>query len=67
MLAARGIDRNVVESCLLQPSRIIPARDNNFAYLKDFHTNILKVIVAEEKETLVVITVYWIAKDRMTQ
>lgn len=67
MLAARGIDKKLVESCLVQPSKKLPAREGNHVYLKDFNTNTLKVIVAEERETLMVITVYWIAKDRMTQ
>ena len=67
MLAVRGIDKKLVESCLLQPFKIVPARENNRAYLKDFNTNSLKVIVAEEQEALVVITVYWFAKNRAKQ
>jgi hypothetical protein len=67
MLTARGIDRKMVESCLVRPSKIIPAREHTLAYLKVFNANSIKVIVADEKESLVVITVYWIAKDRVNQ
>lgn len=67
MLSMRSINKEMVVSCLTQPTQVVHARENKRAYLKDFGTNYLKAIVAEEKDAFVVITLYWFAKHRMKQ
>lgn len=67
MLSVRNINKKMVESCLLQPTRVVQARENTRAYLKVFGVNNLKVIAAEEQSAIVVVTVYWFAKNRIKQ
>lgn len=65
MLAVRGITKPMVSSCLMQPTRRVAARNDKQAYLIDFGTRYLKVIVADEKHSFVVVTLYWVAKYRV--
>lgn len=67
MLSVRNISKEMVESCLLQPTRVMQARENTRAYLKAFGVNNLKVIATEEQGTVIVVTVYWFAKNRIKQ
>lgn len=67
MLLVRRINKIMVVSCLTQPTRVVQAKKDTSAYLKEFDAQCLKVIAAEEKDALVVITVYWIAKSRAKQ
>lgn len=67
VLEVRHIDRKIVTSALMQPDRTSKAREGACAYLKDFGVNSMKVIVSEEKNALVVITCYWVAKHRTKQ
>ncbi len=67
MLTARSINREMVMSCLTQPTQVVHARENKRAYLKDFDNNYLKAIVAEEKDAFIVVTAYWFAKNRIKQ
>lgn len=65
MLKFRNIERSLVNECIDKPDQILPARDGKKIYLKDFGTNYLKVIVDEEENYIVVVTLYWLAKKRI--
>ena len=65
MLSVRGINKDMVTSCLMHPTKIVDAKDGKRVYLKDFGVNYLKVIVSDEKDAFVVITLYWFAKHRV--
>ena len=67
MLSVRHIDRSKVKSALTQPSRRIKAKEGKVAYFKDFGVNYLKVVVSEENDALVVVTLYWVAKHRINR
>lgn len=40
-------------------------REDKKIYLKDFGNNYLKLIVSEEDEDRVIVTLYWLAKRRI--
>ena len=65
MLALRKIRKTFVAKCVRKPDNILPAREGKKIYLKDFGTNYLKVVVAEEENSLVIITLHWLAKKRL--
>lgn len=67
MLEVRHVDRDKVKSVLTQPSRSIKVREGKVAYFKNFGINDLKVIVSDEKDAFVVITLYWVVKHLMKQ
>lgn len=67
MLGVRGITKQMVASCLLQPTMRTEAKKDKHAFLKDFGPKYLKVIVADEKDNMVVVTLYWVAKRRVKQ
>lgn len=62
MLVFRSISKDLVDKCLKYPDKIVPAKLEKLTYLKDYGKNYLKVIVAKEKNQVIVITVYWLAK-----
>ena len=65
MLSLRRIKRDQVEKCIEGPDEILSAREGKTIYLKDFGKNFLKMIVSEEGEDIVVVTLYWLAKKRL--
>ena len=65
MLVRRNLKKVFVTSCLTKPDKKEHAKENKRAYLKDFGRNYLKVIVSEESNALVILTLYWIAKDHI--
>ena len=67
MLTLRNITKDLVEKCIKKPDEILSAREGKTIYLKDFGKNFLKLIVYEEGENMVVITLYWLAKKRVKQ
>lgn len=64
MLVFRRINKNLVDKCLKYPDKILPAKLEKLTYLKDYGKNYLKAIVTKEKNQVIVITVYWLAKKR---
>jgi len=64
MIALRRLNKKLIEQCIRHPGEIIPAKENKQAYIKDLGKNYLKVIIAEETQELIVVTTYWVAKDR---
>lgn len=65
MLSFRKIKKEFVEKCLENPDDKLPAKEGKKTYLKNFGKNYLKVIVSEEGEDIIVMTQYWIAKNRV--
>ncbi len=65
MLVKRNLKKVFVTSCLTKPDKIDHAKENKQFYVKDFGKNYLKVIVSEESNAFIIITLYWIAKDRI--
>lgn len=66
MLELRGIKEDLILKCLKNPDKITPSKFGKKIYLKDMGKNYLKLIVSEEENKLVVITLYWLAKSRKT-
>lgn len=64
-LYLRNINKKQVHECILKPDIILPARNGKKALLKDYGKNYLKIIILEENNAIVVITLYWLAKDRL--
>lgn len=65
MIVFRKLDEKKVAECVNAPDRVLSARDGKMQYLKEFGSKYMKVIVANEGENVVVITVYWFAKKRL--
>lgn len=64
-LSLRKITKRLVKQCIEKPDKVSAARENKEMFLKDFGKNYLKVIISQENNTYVVITVYWLAKKRI--
>lgn len=67
MLVFRKIKEGLVNECINNPDQILPTREYKKIYLKDFGKNYLKLIVLEEDEERVIITLYWFAKRRIKE
>lgn len=65
MLLYRDINKEFADKCATDPDKILTADKDKKVYLKDFGTNFLKLIVAEEGEDRTIITVHWLAKKRV--
>ena len=65
MLAFRGIKKGQVEETIKNPDNKSKGRDDKSVLYKNFGTNYLKVVLAKEKDEVVVITNHWIAKKRI--
>lgn len=67
MLLHRGIKQELADQCANNPDRVIPGEDDKKIYLKDFGRNFLKLVVLEEVENKIVITVHWLVKKRVKE
>jgi len=65
IIELRGLSEKILVNSVKKPDMILPAKEGKHAYLKNLGKNYLKIIVSEEKDALVVITAYWIAKERI--
>ena len=65
MLKQRQIKQILAKNCAYSPDYILPGQENKKIYLKDFGNNFLKLIVAEEGDDKIIITLYWLAKKRV--
>lgn len=65
MLVFRGITKAKVKKCIKNPDKILTVKEGKKAYLRNFGKNYLKVIVFEERDYFVVITLYWLEKARV--
>ena len=60
----RRIDKEIVESTLLDPEEIIHSRDNIKIAYKIVGNKLLRVIFKEEKDIWIIITAYLTKKNR---
>ena len=65
MLPFRGIDKKLADETANNPDKILPAKEGLKAYLKDFGKNYLMLVVSEEEEDKVVVTLHWFDKKRV--
>lgn len=67
MLSHRGIKQKLANDNANNPDKILPGNNGKKIYLKDFGKNFLKLVVAEEGENKIIITVHWVAKKRVRE
>lgn len=65
VMQLRGLDEAILAKAIRKPDMILPTHNGKHVYLKDMGKNCLKIIISEERDALVVITAYWIAKERV--
>jgi len=64
MLVLRKIKKQFIEKTVKNPYEKLTSKKDKKVYLKYFGRNYLKVVVSEEKDSIIVITEHWIAKKR---
>jgi len=64
MLAFRSISQSLVTECIKEPDQVLSAREGKYEYRKNFGKNDLVVIVSKEKDSMLVITLHWLAKTK---
>lgn len=64
MLELRGIKQTMVDETVNSPDKTSTARDGKKIYLKDFGKNYLMLVISEETDDKVVITLHWLARKR---
>lgn len=67
MLLHRGIKKAFADQCANNPDITLPTEEGYKIFLKDFGKNYLKLVVSEEMEDKIIITVHWLAKKRIRQ
>lgn len=67
MLLHRGINQKLADECVNSPDKILSGNNDKKICLKDFGKNFLKLVVAEEGENKIIITVHWLAKKRVRE
>jgi len=65
MLAFRGIKKEQVEATIKNPDNRSKGKNGKSVLYKNFGINYLKVVIAEEKDAVIVITNHWIVKKRI--
>ncbi len=65
MLIFRGIKQDMADETVNSPDEITLGKDDKKIYLKDFGKNYLMLVVAEEFNDKIVVTVHWLAKERV--
>lgn len=65
MLAHRGIKQELADQCANNPDITLPTKEGYKIFLKVFGKNYLKLVVSEEMEDKIIITVHWLAKKRV--
>lgn len=64
MLILRGIKKEMADETIANPDKTSSARDGKKIYLKDFGKNYLMLVVSEELDDEIVVTLHWLAKKR---
>lgn len=65
MLVLRKLKKELADKCAKNPDKVLSAKEGKKMYLKDFGKNYLKLIISEEREQLIIVTLYWLAKKRV--
>ena len=61
----RGISQELVEQTILDPDVTLPGRENKTICLKSLGNNYLKVVIVQEFERIIVITLHWVENKRV--
>lgn len=64
MLILRGVSKEMADETANNPDKTILSRDNTKIYLKDFGKNYLMLVIAEEMDDKIVVTLHWLDKKR---
>ena len=67
MLILRRIKKALVDETINNPDQISPTREGKKIYLKDFGKNYLMLVVSEETDDKIVVTLHWLAKKRVNK
>lgn len=67
MLILRNVDRKQVEKCIETPDKILSAKGEAKIYLKKFGKDYLKLVIAEQKNDFIIVTLHWLAKKRIKE
>lgn len=65
MLAFRSIDKKLADQTVNSPDKISLAKEGKKMYIKDFGKNYLMLVVSEEMNDKIVVTLHWLAKKRV--
>lgn len=65
MLILRGIKKELANETVDKPDEILSAKEGKKTYLKDLGKNYLMLVVSEEMDDKVVVTLHWLAKKRI--
>lgn len=63
----RNLEILFIRRVLQDPDSVLDEREEKIAYYKAMGNNLLKIICREESQTIIVITAYFIAKQRTTR
>ena len=64
MLILRGVSQDMVDKTVNNPDKIVPTREGKKIYLKNFGKNYLMLVISEEFDDQIVVTLHWLAKKR---
>lgn len=64
MLILRGVSKEMADETANNPDKTSLSRDGKKIYLKDFGKNYLMLVVSEEMDEQIVVTLHWLAKKR---
>lgn len=67
MLVLRRIKKEMADETANNPDRTLPVEKGLKSYLKDFGKNYLMLVVAEEGEDKIVVTLHWLDKKRVKE
>ncbi len=65
MLILRGIKQEMANETVNSPDEISSSRNDKKIYLKDFGRNYLMLVVSEELDDKIIVTLHWLAKKRV--
>lgn len=65
MLVLRGVSKNLADQTASNPDLISPAKEGKKMYLKDFGKNYLVLVISEEMDDKIIVTLHWLARKRV--
>lgn len=67
MLVLRRIKQEMVDETVNNPDETSPSREGKKIYLKDFGKNYLMLVVSEEMDDKIIITLHWLACQKKSK
>lgn len=65
MLVLRKIKKDQVAKCVAKPEIAKETKESKKVFLRNFGKNYLKLVVAEEGNDTIIVTLHWLAKNRV--